>query len=138
MLIQIENCWLTADFVRGFIRAVPSNLKEYELYILAGQLRPTGAGDTVESMLRALRRAIENLPERRPTRLPPMLNIHDIRDLQPPGTPGFDIGEGTQLGSPGPGQITLLPGPSGPRAVLPEDRASDVAPLFQITLPEIR
>jgi hypothetical protein len=115
---------ITAEFIDQFIYTVPSNLASDELYLLAGRLQSVTAGDTLQSILVNLSRAISDLPRRRPIVLPPMLNVQDIIDLDPSLRFRMD----TQGG----GRLRLLPPlPVSPIGIPSTDPANTV-PLFEI------
>ena len=52
-------------FVHRFIAVVPADLKQYELFTLAGQLTGVTSTDTLNSVIKNLQAAIDQLPERR-------------------------------------------------------------------------
>ena len=131
---------LSAALIRGFGSSVPADLKEYELYILAGQLQPSGRGDSTESILRQLRQAIDQLPERRPKLLPPLLTPRDRIELNAPpfGPDKFrpDYPPGLRLGPYGAGPLTVFPDPAlgTLRLGVPDDVSGGVIPLLQFEL----
>jgi Domain of unknown function (DUF4157) len=97
---------ITEGFVRDFIMSVPGNLADDELATLTSQMTAIGAGATLEGVLTALRRAINQLPRRRPILLHPVLNITDV----PSGNP-------YRIDALGSGRIRLLPPERIPRPI---------------------
>lgn len=92
---------VTEEFIEGFIAAVPLNLRDSELALLAASLVSVRQGDDLSAVLAALRRSLERLPGRGPRELPAMLDITDIGVQQRGGRFRIDAIGG--------GRIQLLP-----------------------------
>jgi hypothetical protein len=75
---DLNGVALSNEFVREFMRVVPSGISQYEVSVLLGNLRQTGSTDTTASIIAALQTAIGQLPGRRPASLSAPLEIRDV------------------------------------------------------------
>ena len=114
---------ISADFVKRFIAIVPAGLSDADLYILAGQLQEVGTGGTLESVLDALRRAVQALPAR--TVQPPAEKGSIEIFLGPPVEPASGPSlfgpyhGGIDLTLRGGGKVIVFPGAKEPRIGIP-------------------
>ncbi len=69
---------LSSEFVREFMRVVPSGISQYEVSVLLGNLRQSGSTDTIASIISSLQTAISQLPGRRLAQPPATLGILDV------------------------------------------------------------
>jgi hypothetical protein len=120
---------ITPEFVQQFIFTVPPDLATDELYLLAGQLRQVGGGDTLQAVIDNLSRSIYQLPRRKPRvqALPPRLNIQDVMELDPMLR--------YRLEAPGSGSIRIFPGYTTPPVGIPFSDRPGAAPLLEIRIP---